>query len=85
MDKLLQCPFCGGEAKWARPNYLFGHIKCTQCPISTISMPQPEAIKAWNTRQLQEISKEEDWSNMTKHFDAFLRVYYNAPLKNISF
>jgi len=49
-DKLRECPFCGGEAKWINPNYTIGNIFCKECGTSTQTMHITMAIKVWNTR-----------------------------------
>lgn len=58
--KLLNCPFCGGEAKVA--HYSNGwdewwRIICKGCNISqtgSYKTTEEEAIKAWNTRKPME-------------------------------
>ena len=63
MDKLLPCPFCGGEADYHQrydvdyEPYRENYIKCRSCGVKTISEPRhpddgasPELIKAWNQR-----------------------------------
>ena len=60
-DKLLPCPFCGGEAQ---PTFLcngrYNQIKCkTPKCIMNVDLPafyrsKEEAIKYWNTRKPME-------------------------------
>ena len=59
-DRLLPCPFCGGEA-WLREhtalngetNYYVecGYIECGVSPETSIFVTSEEAINAWNTRK----------------------------------
>lgn len=52
-DKLLPCPFCGGEAKWS--NALHNYIECKECGFETIWYDtEAEAITIWNTRKPME-------------------------------
>ncbi len=51
-NKLLPCPFCGGEAQTTvfLSNYM---VACTACPASIFpckGMTKEEAVKAWNRR-----------------------------------
>lgn len=48
--KLLQCPFCGGEAYLAHRINL-SQINCTKCLAMTNVYKGTAAIKAWNTRK----------------------------------
>ena len=52
-NTLLNCPFCGGEARTAS---VFGRagVICTECDANIrmfLDAPMEEAIKAWNTRK----------------------------------
>lgn len=51
-NKLKPCPFCGGEAKIVREEYLY-IVRCTKCPCDMGRQwytRKKEAIKAWNRR-----------------------------------
>lgn len=64
-DKLLPCPFCGNEVRFTReakafqPNYVgeIGHIICSKCFARAHGSmkTENECIKAWNTRNNQEL------------------------------
>ena len=72
-DKLLPCPFCGGEAQ---PTFLcngrYNQIKCkTPKCIMNVDLPalygsREEAIEKWNTRKpmeriLEQLEEESDF------------------------
>lgn len=62
-DKLLNCPFCGGEAeiRVIKPHkhYLVdmpvygggAFIECTECTCAMSAETEVEAIERWNTRK----------------------------------
>lgn len=57
-DKLLPCPFCGGEAikvpfTWACISDECT-IECTMCGARTTVLHEEDAIKQWNTRKPME-------------------------------
>ena len=57
MDKLRECPFCGGEAKW-RYSKPCGWIQCKKCGATSVPVAdsyeeadgKEEAATAWNRR-----------------------------------
>lgn len=61
-DKLLPCPFCGGEAiqetgeriVWYDESEEFECVHCTNCKASVEGKTVEEVIKAWNTRKPME-------------------------------
>ena len=55
-DKLLPCPFCGGEAYKYRSGFQFSlcEIICKDCGCRTERMAVEDAIAAWNTRKPME-------------------------------
>lgn len=65
MDKLLPCPFCGGEAKKEDIPYTKNvEIKCSRCQVSMLQkafrpneITEIDVVKTWNTRAVA------DWSN----------------------
>jgi Lar family restriction alleviation protein len=51
MNKLLPCPFCGGEAETFEASEDSFSILCTGCGVETPYLPYlTEAIAAWNRR-----------------------------------
>ncbi len=51
-QKLLPCPFCGGEAEAIQVYATEWYVECTKCPCTMIGgyYTEEEAIEAWNTR-----------------------------------
>ena len=54
-DKLLPCPFCGGEARIMleeedMPDNSFHNVYCMNCGAQFWVNSKSEAIKAWNNR-----------------------------------
>jgi Lar family restriction alleviation protein len=55
-DKLLPCPFCGGEGELYEPNEEVAVIACLQCNAEggyyggEDSSTPDDAIRLWNTR-----------------------------------
>lgn len=57
MDKLMPCPFCGGEADieeitggpYTDELYVWG-VGCKECNIGWYKDTRKEAIEAWNGR-----------------------------------
>lgn len=48
--KLLPCPFCGGEAKFATVNHKW--IECTKCEMETpYRESEEELVALWNNRK----------------------------------
>ena len=92
-DRLLSCPFCGGEAEilehdngWA----IWHCIMCKNCKASQEwrkGYTKEEAIKAWNTRKpmerIMERLKEEPYIN--KGGELFLNGYNEdcLPLRKV--
>lgn len=52
MEELVNCPFCGGEAKLEFIQTLEEYYcRCLQCRVEQPLYPSAEeAIRAWNTR-----------------------------------
>ena len=55
MNELLNCPFCGGEAKYMeiKDFFISRFVTCTKCGIETPRncLNRKDAIKRWNTRK----------------------------------
>ena len=72
-DKLLNCPFCGGEAEmtWQRHGFdtMIYWIFCRECGCKQVSSIHKEAvINAWNTRKpmeriVEQLEKEKEKAN----------------------
>ena len=54
MSNLLNCPFCGAEAKYMeiKDFFISRFVTCTKCGIETPRncLNRKDAIKRWNTR-----------------------------------
>jgi len=62
IDKLLPCPFCGGEAKIMGDQDVENYftVGCENCSIELDEDGNTEqAIKAWNTRAVKRLSENE--------------------------
>lgn len=49
-DKLLNCPFCGGEAETEWHHGYWG-VRCKSCYAEVTVDGMNDAIEAWNTRK----------------------------------
>jgi len=60
-EKLLPCPFCGGEAVLVRdePTNGWCFIECTCCASHGSMTDKKHAIEAWNTRHERTCKPEE--------------------------
>ena len=69
-ERLLSCPFCGGEAEPSLTDWKFA-VRCKRCK-ATVSREYSEVngaeVLKWNTRkQMQEIVKKlEEWKNSSQ-------------------
>jgi Lar family restriction alleviation protein len=74
--KLLDCPFCGGEARFSTEDGNW--INCKSCGAETDYFEQrEEAIKAWNTRvPMQKIV--ERLEEQQEESDRLYAIYFNA-------
>ena len=57
MDKLLPCPFCGGEAMMVKTQKCGRYVMCLTCEVQTVEYETDyigsaygKAIAAWNHR-----------------------------------
>lgn len=74
-NKLLPCPFCGGEAKYIEDKDFFvsRFVTCTKCGIETRRnyLRKDLAINAWNTRKpmerIVEQLEEYQYSHLIEH------------------
>lgn len=73
-DKLLPCPFCGGEAIKVAFTWVNiadeSTIDCTICGARTKVLKTEEAIKSWNTRKPMERIVEQLEKNGQKMSEA---------------
>ena len=60
MDKLRECPFCGGEARLEQvstkgiammPVTTWFRVRCWKCSASVESHNSVDAIESWNRRE----------------------------------
>lgn len=59
-EKLLPCPFCGGE-----PKLMQAWVECKKCRAMTaVSGTQNEAISAWNRRPVAKKTKVENLKHL---------------------
>lgn len=77
--KLLNCPFCGGEAK---TSFVFGRagIVCTNCDANIrmyLDASTEDAIKAWNTRK----PVEDVLERLEKKIQQLHNVNWNAAME----
>lgn len=49
-DKLLNCPFCGGEAETEWHHGYWG-VRCQSCYAEVTADGMNDAVTAWNTRK----------------------------------
>ena len=76
--KLLPCPFCGGEAKFATSSRHW--IECTKCGAQTEYTGYEEAIAIWNTRKpMQEIVEQLE-ANIESS-DKYIREYDDSEVQ----
>jgi Lar family restriction alleviation protein len=85
-SKLLNCPFCGGEAEicdgyieeFLKTEYM-KYVQCNYCKASTkLYFTEKEAIKAWNTRVpmeriMERLESESRFYNSASDSDQYIR------------
>ena len=90
---LLNCPFCGGEAKicdgyieeFLKTEYM-KYVKCNYCKASTkLYFSEEEAIKAWNTRKPMEgiIDYLEEF--MEKQYDSYNNAKRTGNIRQMDY
>jgi Lar family restriction alleviation protein len=67
-DKLLPCPFCGGEAQKFENVMKKGNwfVECRECGANVHYRTEESAIRAWNTRKpmeriVEQLEEESDF------------------------
>ena len=75
-NKLLPCPYCGGEGKFKESGYMPEFwVRCKKCFADTRICKTPDkAIKAWNTRiekkpsveKIAQLIASQDYKNPSK-------------------
>lgn len=90
--KLLNCPFCGGEARYMeiKDFFISRFVTCTKCGIETPRncLNRKDAIKRWNTRKpmdnIVEKLEEESKKKHNKERDVLCKIAnasYSAGVK----
>ena len=78
-DKLLSCPFCGGEGNVGYYPYVAGMEEepwaafCAEegCYAAIWAATEAEAIEAWNTRHERTCRAEMDWDAMEDEISGY--------------
>lgn len=85
-DKLLPCPFCGGEAALRFGAFFKGYamVKCKKCGASTMECysrnnaenARIQAAQAWNTRKpmdriVERLENNSFWTEPTYDIDGY--------------
>lgn len=79
-DKLLPCPFCGGEAEWG--TVLKTWIECKNCGFETpYSQDTEETERLWNTRKPMERILEQLESELKSADEEKERCLKENPLQ----
>ncbi len=83
MNKLLPCPFCGGEARLLDYKKFGGDVGCPKCRIIFQERSKKLALKAWNTRAVKRLSNGKQLVNECgKCHYRWLDVYTVCPKCN---
>ena len=82
-DKLLPCPFCGGEAQFGTSRHTW--IECTECSFETeYTEDEEKLVRMWNTRKpmerIVEQLEEEKQSNVSSY--EFYREAENEKMQS---
>lgn len=86
-EKLLPCPFCGGEAithrlAWRNGSTKYWIVKCSDCRVTSVKrVNRDKAIKEWNTRATSTEEHTAEWylERLKAFMDKDGRMYYLRP------
>lgn len=49
-EELKSCPYCGGSAAYVDDTSFYGHVKCMNCGIRTVTANKDYVTGLWNQR-----------------------------------
>ena len=85
-EKLLPCPFCGGEAHVYKNN--LWHVACERahngCVTMSAFVTEAEAIEAWNSRAERTCKQEErGWGTEGDHARVWLTCGHDCMVPTV--